>query len=201
VLHLAVAGQEKLRLVLHDALRPDAEAAVAALGACGLQVSLLSGDRPAAVQALAARLGGIEAIGGVLPEGKAAVVARLRASGETLVMVGDGVNDAPALVEADVGMALGSGTEVSMASADIILTGSELAQVPQTQVLARRTLAIIRQNIGLSIGYNLLMVPLAMAGLITPLIAAIAMPLSSLAVIGNSTRIGKVLKRSDARWK
>lgn len=201
VLHLAVAGQEKLRLVLHDALRPDAEAAVAALGACGLQVSLLSGDRPAAVQALAARLGGIEAIGGVLPEGKAAVVARLRASGETLVMVGDGVNDAPALVEADVGMALGSGTEVSMASADIVLTGSELAQVPQTLVLARRTLAIIRQNIGLSIGYNLLMVPLAMAGLITPLIAAIAMPLSSLAVIGNSTRIGKVLKRSDARWK
>lgn len=201
VLHLAVAGREVLRVLFGDTLRPTAQSAIAALSARGLRLSLLSGDRPAATQALAARLGGIEAIGGVLPEAKAALVAERRAAGETVVMVGDGVNDAPALVGADVGIALGGGTEVSMASADIILTGNELTRVPQTLTLAHRTLTIIRQNIGLSMAYNLLMVPLAMAALITPLVAAIAMPLSSLAVIGNSTRIGAVLQRGDPVWK
>jgi Cu2+-exporting ATPase len=94
-------------------------------------------------------------------------------------------------------MALGSGTDVSMASADIILTRNELTRVPQALALGQRTLTAIRQNIGLSIVYNLIMVPLAMAAMITPLVAAIAMPLSSLAVIGNSARIASVLKKQD----
>lgn len=194
-LHVAVDGREVLRLVLTDALRADARAAVDRLREDGLRLSLLSGDRPAAAAAVAQQLGGIEAIGGVLPDRKAEVISDLRAGDETVVMVGDGVNDAPALVCADVGIALGSGTDVSIASADIILSGSELARVPQTLRLARRTLTTIRQNIGLSILYNLIMVPLAMMALITPLIAAIAMPLSSLAVIGNSARIGSVFKK------
>lgn len=198
VLHLAVSGSEVARLLLSDDLREDARSAVEALVAQGLRVSLLSGDRQLAVAAIAQRLGGIQAIAEVLPHGKAGVIASLRESGHRLVMVGDGVNDAPALVSADVGIALGSGTDLSMASADIILTRNELCRVPQALALARRTLAAIRQNVGLSIGYNLIMVPLAIAGMITPLIAAIAMPLSSLAVIGNSARIASVLKRSDA---
>ncbi|EIC21854.1 heavy metal translocating P-type ATPase [Thiorhodovibrio frisius] len=194
LLHLAVDGREVARLLLRDDLREDARAAVDALLAAGLQVSLLSGDRQTTASEIAKRLGGIEAIAEVLPEGKSAVIAGLRAAGQRVAMVGDGVNDAPALVRSDVGIALGSGTDVSMASADIVLTGNELVRVPQALALARRTLGIIRQNIGLSIAYNLVMVPLAMAALITPLVAAIAMPLSSLAVIGNSARIGRIPK-------
>lgn len=203
LLHLAVDGRERARLLLRDDPRPDARAAVDALREAGLVVSLLSGDRQTTAWEVARRLGGIAAIAEVLPEGKAAAIAALRAAGQRVVMVGDGVNDAPALVSADVGIALGSGTDVSMASADIVLCGSELARVPETIALAKATLVRVRQNIGLSIAYNLIMVPLAMAGLVTPLLAAVAMPLSSLAVIGNSARIGRVLQASNGshRWK
>lgn len=187
--HCAIDGVEVLRLTLRDRPRADAAETIRALRADGVQVTLLTGDRRRVAEAIAAEVGADQVIAEVLPQDKDAAIGRLQAAGQRVAMVGDGINDAPALVRADVGIAVGSGTDVSIASADIVLMTSELARVRDAGRLARRTLQVIRQNIALSIAYNLVMVPLAMAALVTPLLAAIAMPLSSLAVIGNSARI------------
>ena len=187
--HGAVAGQECMRLAVADRLRPGAASVTARMRGQGLRITLLTGDRREAAERIARELGGVETIAEVLPEQKDGVIRSLQQAGEPVAMVGDGVNDAPALVRADVGIAMGSGTDVSIASADIVLMSSELERVVEAAALSRRTLRTIRQNIGISILYNLIMVPLAMAGVITPLIAAVSMPLSSLAVIGNSARI------------
>ncbi|BCU05821.1 heavy metal translocating P-type ATPase [Allochromatium tepidum] len=195
----AIDGRLSLSLGLEDRLRPGAESVVARLHDQGLRVTLLTGDRRAAAALIAKRLGAVELIAEVLPEDKARVIDDLQRAGEPVAMIGDGVNDAPALVRADVGIAMGSGTDVSIASADIVLMSSELERVLEAAELSRRTLATIRQNIALSILYNLIMVPLAMAGVITPLIAAVSMPLSSLAVIGNSARLGALFKSSGER--
>jgi Cu2+-exporting ATPase len=184
-----------LRLRLEDRPRVDAARTVAALRADGVEVTLLTGDRRAVAERIAAEIGADRVIAEVLPEDKDRVIDELRRGGQRVAMVGDGINDAPALVRADVGIAMGSATDVSIASADIVLIGGELARVRDAGQLARRTLKTIRQNIGLSITYNLIMVPLAMAALITPLVAAISMPLSSLAVIGNSARIRRLSGR------
>ncbi len=188
-LHLAIGGMEVLLLGIEDRLRDDARGVVESLQAEGIRVTMLTGDRRGAAERIAELLGGVEVIAEVLPEDKDRVVAGLQRDGGRVAMVGDGVNDAPALVRADVGIAMGSGTDVSIASADIVLMRGELEDVRQAAALSRRTLSTIRQNIGISITYNLIMVPLAMAALVTPLVAAVSMPLSSLAVIGNSARI------------
>ncbi len=188
-LHVAIGGIEVLLLCIEDRLRDDARGVVERLKGEGIRVTMLTGDRRGAAQRIAGLLGGVEVIAEVLPEDKDRVVAGLQRDGGRVAMVGDGVNDAPALVRADVGIAMGSGTDVSIASADIVLMRGELEQVREAAALSRRTLSTIRQNIGISITYNLIMVPLAMAALVTPLVAAVSMPLSSLAVIGNSARI------------
>jgi Cu2+-exporting ATPase len=159
---------------------------------------MLTGDRAVVARRIADRLGVKHVISEVRPEDKAQMVASLQENGERVAMVGDGINDAPALVRADVGIAVASGTDVSIASADIVLMSSELMRVRDAAALSRRTLSTIRQNIGLSITYNLIMVPLAMAALITPLVAAISMPLSSLAVIGNSARLRRLFRQRAA---
>jgi Cu2+-exporting ATPase len=197
--YIAIDGHQIGLIAVEDRLRPDAKALISELKAEGLQLTLLSGDRQQAAEAIAQRLGGMDVIAEVLPEEKDQVVQQLQEQGRRVAMVGDGVNDAPALVRADVGIAMGSGTDVSIASADIVLMSSQLERVKLAIGLSRRTLLTIRQNIGISIVYNIIMVPLAMAAIVTPLVAAISMPLSSLAVIGNSARIRTLFRGVKAQ--
>jgi Cu2+-exporting ATPase len=192
--HCAIAGEHVAVLVLADKLRNDAQALVDALRESGIGMTLLSGDRKAVAEAVAKQLGGMQVIAEVLPQDKDLVIQKLQQAGEIVVMVGDGINDAPALIRADVGIALGSGTDVSVDSADIVLMYNELDKVRLATMLSRRTLRTIKQNIGLSFVYNCIMVPLAMMAKVTPLIAAITMPLSSLVVIFNAARIQRVFK-------
>ena len=186
--HLAVAGRYIGFFVLGDSLRPDAVASLQQLRQQHKQLHLLSGDRQAVAQSIAQQLGGLSVQAETPPAQKAAYLQPLQQQGQ-VAMIGDGINDAPALASADVGIALGSGTDVSIESADIVLTHNQLGDLINAQRLARITLSTIKQNIALSLGYNLIMIPLAMLGYVTPLFAAIAMPLSSLLVVGNAARI------------
>jgi Cu2+-exporting ATPase len=186
---VAVDGCFAGLMAIADELRHDARALVEQLRHDGVRMTLLSGDRRQVAETVAAQLGGMEVIAEVLPQDKDRVIAELQQRGEKVAMVGDGVNDAPALIRADVGIAVASGTDVSVESADIVLMGDELLKVRLAMALSRRTLRTIRQNIGLSLAYNSIMVPLAMMAFVTPLVAAITMPISSLLVIGNAARI------------
>jgi len=192
--HCAVDGKHLAMLVLADTLRADAQGLIDILRAAGIRMTLLSGDRKPVAEAVARQLGGMEVIAEVMPQDKDSVIQQLQQGGACVAMVGDGVNDAPALIRADVGIALGSGTDVSVESADIVLMQNELDKVRQATLLSRRTLRTIKQNIGLSFAYNSIMVPLAMMGHVTPLVAAISMPISSLLVIGNAARIRNLFK-------
>jgi Cu2+-exporting ATPase len=193
--HCAVAGRHVAMLVLADTLRADALGLVTTLREAGIGMTLLSGDRKPVAEAIARQLGGMEVIAEVLPQDKDHVIQELQQRGECVAMVGDGINDAPALIRADVGIALGSGTDVSVESADIVLMKNELDKVRLATLLSRRTLRTIKQNIGLSFVYNSVMVPLAMMAHVTPLVAAITMPISSLLVIGNAARIRNLFKQ------
>lgn len=182
-------------LFIEDELRADAKDLIKRLQARGKQVTLLSGDRQQVANAVARQLGGMNVIAEVLPEDKSQVIANLQKQGQTIAMVGDGINDAPALSRANVGFALGAGTDVSMDSADIILLNNELLAIDTSLALSEKTLKTVKQNIGLSFAYNIVMVPLAMGAMLTPLIASVTMPLSSLAVILNAMRIRGFFKK------
>ncbi len=192
--HIAIDNQHLAVLALADQLRADARTLVDELRAAGIAMTLLSGDRKPVAEAIAKQLGGMSVIAEVLPQDKDKVIRQLQQQGAIVAMVGDGINDAPALIRANVGIALGSGTDVSVESADIVLIYNELDKVRLATLLSRRTLRTIRQNIGLSLVYNAIMIPLAMLGMVTPLVAAITMPFSSLIVIGNAARIRNLFK-------
>lgn len=175
--------------LLDDVVRHDAPALVRDLVAGGAQVSLLSGDRRQRVAHTAFELGITDYAGGATPADKLAYVEKLQARGAVVAMIGDGVNDAPVLAKAQVSIAPGSGTELAQVSADIILLSDRLDVLAGTVRNARRTLRVIRQNLGWAMAYNAVALPLAMAGLVTPLVAAIGMSTSSLLVVLNALRL------------
>ena len=172
-----------------DAIKDSAAAAVAALHDRGLRTVLLTGDNATAAAEVAAQVGIEEVIAEVLPEGKVEVVEQLRDQGRVVAVVGDGINDGPALVSADLGLAIGRGTDVAIAAADIILVRDNLESVPQALDLARATMRTIRVNMAWAFGYNAAAIPIAAAGLLNPLIAGAAMAFSSFFVVSNSLRL------------
>jgi P-type Cu+ transporter len=176
-------------LAVADTVKPSAAAAVAELRRLGLRSVLLTGDNDATARAVAAIAGVDEVIAEALPADKAAVIGRLQASGRSVAMVGDGVNDGPALAAADLGLALGSGTDVAICAADLILLRDDLLIVPDAIKLARGTFRTIRSNLGWAFGYNVAALPLAALGFLDPLIAAAAMTFSSAFVVWNSLRL------------
>jgi heavy metal translocating P-type ATPase len=179
-------------------LRGEARAAVDRLGSMGLATSILSGDSQPAVDTVAAALGITDARGALSPGGKVEALAGMGASGP-VIMVGDGVNDAPALAAADVGCAIGSGSEAALATSDVALLGNDLRGVPDAVDAARSTYRIIVQNFGWAMGYNLSALPLAALGLLDPLVAAAAMGLSSIIVVLNSLRLTRLGRTGPTR--
>ena len=176
-------------LVVADTVKPTSAEAVASLKALGLRPLLLTGDNEATARAVAAAVGIDEVIAEVLPSEKAAVVRRLQGEGRIVAMVGDGVNDAPALAQADLGLAIGTGTDVAIEASDLTLVAGDLRAAAAAIRLSRRTLRTIQQNLGWAFGYNLAALPLAAAGFLNPLIAGAAMALSSISVVANALRL------------
>lgn len=172
-----------------DQWRPGAGTCVRQLEALGLDVELLSGDRPAVVASMSGELGIANFRGGVLPEGKLSRLRQLQSEGHRVLMVGDGINDVPVLSGADVSVAMGDAADLTRLNADSLLVSGDLKVIPQAIVLARRTRAIIRQNLGWAVAYNLLALPLACLGFVPPWAAAIGMSASSLIVVVNGLRL------------
>ncbi|MFE4971430.1 heavy metal translocating P-type ATPase [Kitasatospora sp. NPDC056651] len=182
-------GRAAAVLAVGDTLRQGSWRALHRLRGLGLETVLLTGDGPGAARAVAAELGIERVHAGASPEDKAAVVADLRAAGRTVAVVGDGVNDAVALASADLGVALASGSDAAIGAAGLTLVRGDIEAVVDAVRLARQTLATIRVNLLWAFGYNLVLIPLAAVGLLNPMLAAVAMSLSSLLVVGNSLRL------------
>ena len=186
-------------IALADSVREDSKAAIAELKTMGIKTVMLTGDRQKTAEAIAAEVGVDEVVAEVLPDGKEEVIRKLMEQGRT-AMVGDGINDAPALTRANVGMAIGAGTDVAIEAADVVLTGSSLAEAVKAVKLGRKTLRNIHENLFWAFFYNVLLIPLA-AGAYTglfsgwtlsPMIAAAAMSLSSFCVCMNALRLNLV---------
>jgi P-type Cu2+ transporter len=188
-----LGSAEPRRLRFADMLRPDAPRAIAELKTLRIEAGILSGDRGEAVAPVAAILG-LPAQTRMTPQDKLAVIDRLKQDGRRVLMVGDGLNDGPALAAGHVSMAPASASDVGQTAADAVFLGDSLAPVPLAIRAARRTMRVVKENFVLAIGYNILAVPLAIAGLVTPLIAAIAMSTSSIIVVGNALRLRSCAK-------
>lgn len=186
---LTVPGRPDVAFRFLDALRPDAAAVVSALRADGLQVEIVSGDRPAAVAAIARRLGIEVWQARCTPQSKVAHVEALGRAGRTVLMVGDGINDAPALAAGHASMAPASASDIGRMSADLVFTGASLKPVLAARAMARQALRLVHQNFALTVLYNLVAVPVAILGFASPLVAAVAMSSSSILVTANALRL------------
>ncbi len=184
-----IDDQPVMVIVVGDRLKPTSAAAVARLRALGLTPVLLSGDRAETAQAVAAQAGIDQVIADVSPADKVAMVQQFQSRGAKVAMVGDGINDAAALAQADLGVAMGSGTDAAREAADITIVNSDLQSVGDAIELSRRTWRTIRQNLMWAFGYNVAAIPLAVSGLLSPMIAGAAMAFSSVLVVSNSLRL------------
>jgi Cu+-exporting ATPase len=206
VLYAAVDGKLAAVIAVADPVKISSRAAIAALQDRGFQIALITGDKQETAEAIARETGIDNVIAGVLPDGKVAALDDLRAGGRKIAFVGDGINDAPALAHADVGIAIGTGTDVAIDSADVVLMSGDLRGVVNAVEVSKRTMSNIRQNLVWAFGYNVALIPVA-AGvlypafglLLSPEFAAGAMALSSVSVLSNALRLRRIAPAMNER--